>query len=70
MVDAGEAPGSWIARAHYTRWVFTPDPVLHTLGEYELVVAEEDWRVRRLTVTRTWTRPADAQAPFDEKEQE
>ena len=56
VVDAGEEPGTWVARAHYTRWVFTPDPVLHTLGEYALLVSGDDWLVRQLTVTRTWTR--------------
>ncbi|UQS25860.1 nuclear transport factor 2 family protein [Amycolatopsis thermalba] len=48
--------GLWSARAHYTRWVLRPDPELHTLGEYALLVAEDGWRVRSLTVTRTWTR--------------
>lgn len=48
--------GLWSARAHYTRWVFRPEPELHTLGEYALVVAEDGWRARSLTVTRTWTR--------------
>jgi hypothetical protein len=57
VVVPGDAPGTWMARAHYTRWLFEPEPVLHTLGEYALVVAEADWTVRELTVTRTWTRP-------------
>jgi hypothetical protein len=56
-VVPGDVAGTWSARAHYTRWVFQPDPVLHTLGEYALVVTEADWKVRELTVTRTWTRP-------------
>jgi hypothetical protein len=55
-VAAGEEAGTWVARAHYTRWVFAPDPVLHTLGEYALLVSGDDWLVRQLTVTRTWTR--------------
>ena len=59
VVDAGEEPGTWVVRAHYTRWVFTPDPVLHTLGEYSLLVSDADWLVRQLTVTRTWTRPTE-----------
>jgi hypothetical protein len=46
----------WSARAHYTRWVFTPEPELHTLGEYTLIVSDGEWSVRSLTVTRTWTR--------------
>ncbi|GAA1877059.1 hypothetical protein GCM10009836_68100 [Pseudonocardia ailaonensis] len=54
VVVAGEEPGTWTARAHYTRWVLDPAPVLHTLGEYTLVVAA-DWRALALTVTRTWT---------------
>jgi hypothetical protein len=57
VVLPGEAPGTWTAHAHYTRWVFEPDPALHTLGEYSLVVADGDWRALDLTVTRTWTRP-------------
>ena len=56
IVEPGSAPGSWTARAHYTRWLLDPEPVLHTLGEYVLVVTEADWAVRELTVTRSWTR--------------
>ncbi|MEU6411172.1 nuclear transport factor 2 family protein [Microbispora sp. NPDC046933] len=55
VVVPGEIPGTWTARAHYTRWVFDPGPVLHTLGEYTLVVREPGWAVTDLTVTRTWT---------------
>lgn len=55
VVAPGDRPGAWTARAHYTRWVFTPAPVLHTLGEYTIVVGEHDWTVRELTVARTWT---------------
>jgi hypothetical protein len=51
-----DRPGLWTARAHYTRWLFTPDPILHTLGEYTLTVDELCWSVVDLTVTRTWTR--------------
>jgi SnoaL-like domain len=57
VVEPAEEPGEWTATAHYTRWVFEPDPQLHTLGEYRLTVAEDGWTVRTLTVTRTWTRP-------------
>ncbi|MEU1960881.1 hypothetical protein [Nocardia sp. NPDC019304] len=46
----------WRAHAHYTRWIFEPEPVLHTLGEYTLVVDSGDWTFTELTVTRTWTR--------------
>jgi SnoaL-like domain len=55
VVQPGQAPGTWRARAHYTRWVFEPGPQLHTLGEYDLVVSAA-WTVQELTVTRTWTR--------------
>ncbi|MEV0998734.1 nuclear transport factor 2 family protein [Nonomuraea sp. NPDC050202] len=55
VVTPGGLPRTWTARAHYTRWVFDPAPVLHTLGEYTMVVQEEDWLVTELTVTRTWT---------------
>jgi hypothetical protein len=51
-------PGDWLATAHYTRWVFEPHPQLHTLGEYALTVSGNDWTIRDLTVTRTWSRPA------------
>jgi SnoaL-like domain len=57
VVPAG-APGEWTATAHYTRWLFEPEPRLHTLGEYRLTVAAADWTVRELTVTRTWTQPS------------
>jgi hypothetical protein len=57
VVVPGNPPGTWVARAHYSRWVFGPDPALHTLGEYELVVTEQPWAITELRVTRTWTRP-------------
>ena len=57
VVPAG-TPREWTATAHYTRWVFEPEPRLHTLGEYRLTVAADDWTVRALTVTRTWARPS------------
>jgi hypothetical protein len=57
VVPSG-TPREWTATAHYTRWVFEPAPELHTLGEYRLTVAAEDWTIRTLTVTRTWSRPA------------
>lgn len=55
VVHPGDRPGRWLARAHYTRWVFDPAPLLHTLGEYTIVVDEPAWAVSELTVTRTWT---------------
>jgi SnoaL-like domain len=57
VVEPGDVPGTWAARAHYTRWVFEPEPALHTLGEYTLTVVGGEWTVSELTVTRTWTRP-------------
>lgn len=57
VVEPGDVPDTWTARAHYTRWVFEPEPVLHTLGEYTLTVIGGEWRISELTVTRTWTRP-------------
>ena len=55
VVVPGDVAGTWTARAHYARWIFDPGPVLHTLGEYTIVVIEPDWAVVELTVTRTWT---------------
>lgn len=58
VVEPAETPGEWTATAHYTRWLFEPEPQLHTLGEYRLTVSGDDWTVRALTVTRTWARPS------------
>lgn len=59
IVEATEQAGRWRARAHYSRWIFAPDPVLHTLGEYVLLVDIDPdatvTTVAELTVTRTWT---------------
>ncbi|WP_345622195.1 nuclear transport factor 2 family protein [Streptomyces ziwulingensis] len=60
IVEPGTRAGRWVARAHYTRWLLAPVPRPHTLGEYELTVAEPaaaepEWRIAALTVTRTWT---------------
>jgi hypothetical protein len=54
LVLPGGSPRLWNARAHYTRYVLEPDPALNTLGEYDVVVDEATWTVRRLVVTRTW----------------
>jgi hypothetical protein len=43
------------ARALYTRWLFDPDPVITTMGQYDVVVERgEYWRIRSLQVSRTW----------------
>jgi hypothetical protein len=49
-------PDTFRASAHYTRWVLDPDPVVHTLGEYDVVVDARTWSITALTVTRTWTK--------------
>jgi hypothetical protein len=51
-VDAG----TFRATAHYTRWVFEPEPVVQTLGEYDVLVDARTWTISALTVTRTWVR--------------
>ena len=61
LVVEPAGPGLWRARAHYTRHVLDPDPVLTTLGDYDLLVQEPDgddqpWTVRELTVRRSWAR--------------
>lgn len=58
LVVEPAAPGVWEATAHYTRYLFSPDPVLATLGEYALRVRQHggDWAITDLTVTRTWSR--------------
>ncbi|MCM0621418.1 nuclear transport factor 2 family protein [Nocardioides bruguierae] len=53
--DGQPEPGRWRAHATYTRWMIDGAPRLHTLGEYDLVVAEDPWRIEELVVTRTWT---------------
>lgn len=50
------AGSHWRAYAHYTRWLFTPGPVLHTLGEYALDIDARTWSITALAVTRTWMR--------------
>ena len=56
LIVTASSPHAWAASAHYTRWTFDPNPVLHTLGEYTLVVDDQDWSISELTVTRTWIR--------------
>ncbi|GAA1706854.1 hypothetical protein GCM10009745_63400 [Kribbella yunnanensis] len=50
--------GTWRAEAHYQRWMVKDEPVLHTLGRYDLILATEgdDLAVRRLAVTQQWSR--------------
>ncbi|WP_285189490.1 nuclear transport factor 2 family protein [Rhodococcus sp. MEB041] len=54
-VDRGHG-GFWHARAHYTRWIISGDPVLHTLGTYTLVVDSAEWAITELVVDRVWTK--------------
>jgi len=55
IVSQAGTEGMWLATAHYTRWVLAPDgPVLHTLGQYELLVDGADWSVQHLLVSRDW----------------
>ncbi|MDJ0334386.1 nuclear transport factor 2 family protein [Salinibacterium sp. G-O1] len=44
------------AKALYTRWEFTPAPLMTTMGEYEMSFSRHDrvWAVDSLVVTRTW----------------
>jgi hypothetical protein len=49
------AEGAWRASAHYSRWMLRPQPLLHTLGAYDLLVDGTSWTISRLTVTRAWT---------------
>jgi ketosteroid isomerase-like protein len=58
LVVHPDGQGGWAATAHYTRYVLSPEPVLATLGEYSLIVRQDEaeWTVSHLTVTRTWSR--------------
>jgi len=49
------ADGVWRASAHYSRWMLQPEPLLHTLGAYDLLVDASKWAISELTVTRSWT---------------
>ena len=49
------ADGTWRATAHYCRWMFQPEPLLHTLGAYELIAEATSWTISELTVTRAWS---------------
>ena len=46
----------YLGSALYTRWEFTPEPLMTTMGEYEVHVSQHDglWAIDSLTVTRTW----------------
>jgi hypothetical protein len=55
IVSPAETEGMWLATAHYTRWILAEGaPVLHTLGQYELLVDGADWSVQQLKVSRAW----------------
>jgi hypothetical protein len=54
LVVEAVGPDAFRATAHYTRWVLDPEPSLHTLGEYDVLVDARTWRITSLTVTRTW----------------
>ncbi len=52
------AGDDWVAQAHYVRWTIADEPSVHTLGHYELLLSTDGGSatIRRLTVTRQWTR--------------
>jgi hypothetical protein len=55
IVQPTDQPDTFTARALYTRWLFTPAPVMTTMGEYAMVVAKDGkWRIRDLRVSRSW----------------
>jgi hypothetical protein len=56
LVVHAAGPGAFRATAHYTRWLLDPEPLLHTLGEYDVQVDARTWRITSLVVSRTWTR--------------
>jgi hypothetical protein len=58
LLEPTDDPHVWRLRAHYSRWLFFPEPLLSTLGEYEMVAAFDGptWRVRELSIHKTWVR--------------
>lgn len=55
IVAPGDEPDTFTARALYTRWHFTPTPVMTTMGEYAMVfVKGSGWYIRDLRVSRSW----------------
>jgi hypothetical protein len=55
IVQPTDEPDTFTARALYTRWHFTPAPVMTTMGEYAMVVVKgSGWYVRDLRVSRSW----------------
>jgi hypothetical protein len=56
LVVQAAGPDAFRATAHYTRWLLEPEPFVHTLGEYDVLVDARTWTITSLTVTRTWTR--------------
>ncbi|WP_167133755.1 nuclear transport factor 2 family protein [Arthrobacter sedimenti] len=56
IVNPAQEEGQWLATAHYTRWLLGGDaPLVHTLGQYELLVDGVDWSLMQLKVSRIWT---------------
>ncbi|CAO1649296.1 nuclear transport factor 2 family protein [Salinibacterium sp. NSLL150] len=51
-----ESELGYSAVALYTRWEFTPAPLLTTMGEYEMSFSRDGhtWGIDSLIVTRTW----------------
>lgn len=55
IVEPAADPDVFTARALYTRWIFTPAPVMTTMGEYVMVVEKgASWGIRSLRVSRSW----------------
>lgn len=55
IVQPTDEPDRFTARALYTRWHFTPAPVMTTMGEYAMVVVKDgNWHIRDLRVSRSW----------------
>ncbi|PTT65630.1 nuclear transport factor 2 family protein, partial [Arthrobacter sp. HMWF013] len=55
IVQPTDEPDTFTARALYTRWLFTPAPVMTTMGEYAMVVVKDgSWHIRDLRVSRSW----------------
>ena len=55
-VRISQTEQGYSGQALYTRWEFTPEPLMTTLGEYEVQVSQHDevWAIDALAVSRTW----------------